>query len=137
MKKIGLLVISAIWLFAEVAWQPDYDTAVEAAKKENKPLLVLLVSHTCHWCRKLENRTLENPAVSDYIAKHFVPVLVYRGDGEYPEEKIHSSHVPTTFVFTPDGDKELYSAIGYSEPSEYLSDLKVALDRFKAIEARR
>ncbi len=137
MKKIVLLVLGALWLFAEVAWQPDYKTALEVAKKENKPLLVLLVSHTCRWCRKLENRTLENPRVSDYVNDHFVPLLVYRGEGGYPEDAIRSTHVPTTFFFTPEGRRLIDPVVGYWEPDEYMSDLTKAVERFKATQARR
>ena len=136
MKKfLTMMLTTATLLLAEVAWQPDFKTAQAEAKKSGKPIMALLVSHTCHWCRKLENRTLQNPAVSDYINEHFVAVLLYREDGGFPDT-IHSSMVPTTFFLTPEGQNIVKPSVGYWEPSDYMSDLKLALRKFKDRVAR-
>ncbi len=131
MKKLILLLLSVGLLMAEVEWRPSYDQAQAEAKKAQRPILVLLVSHTCHWCRKLENRTLQNPEVVEFINTHFVPVLVYREDGGYPDT-IHSSLVPTTFYLTPEGKYLLNPkrTMGYMEPMDYMSDMKLALKKF-------
>jgi len=121
---------------AEVNWQPDYRSAKVEAQKTGKPMLVLLVSHTCRWCRKLENRTLQNPRVVDYINQHFVSVIVYRedrGDDENPAypDFIESSMVPATFFLTPDEETIIQPSIGYWEPEDYMSDLTMAIRQFK------
>ena len=45
MKKLfaGLIVLTLIGFANSVAWLGSYDTALAKAKKEHKPLLVLLV----------------------------------------------------------------------------------------------
>ncbi len=116
-------------LMAEVVWQPSYRSAKEEAQKQNRPMLVILVSHTCRWCRKLENRTLQNPEVVEYINGHFVPVLVYREDRNFPDF-ISSSLVPTTFFLTPDEKNIIKPAVGYWEPEDYMSDLVLAVKKF-------
>ena len=128
MVTLFLLFVS---LAAEVDWQPDYATARAKALKEKKPMMVLLVSHTCRWCRKLENRTLEHPEVSHYVNTHFVPVLVYREDNDRPDF-IRSSMVPTTFLLTPEGKNLIKPVVGYWEPMEYMTDLKMAVKKFRA-----
>ena len=130
MKKFTLtfsLLLSLAW--GEVAWMPDFQSAQAKAEKEHKPIYALLVSHTCRWCRKLENRTLENPEVSEYINSRFVPVLLYREDGGFPDT-IRASMVPTTFLLRPDGKNLVEPIVGYWEPTEYMSDLKAAMKKF-------
>jgi uncharacterized protein YyaL (SSP411 family) len=135
MKKIlFFILLTAGILLAEVNWQPDYASAKAQAQKSGKPMMVLLVSHTCRWCRKLENRTLQNPEVSEFINSRFVPVLVYRGDGGFPDF-IHASMVPTTFFLTPDEKMIIHPVTGYWEPSDYMSDLKLALKKFKKLQS--
>ena len=131
MKKIVLTIFAlASLLMAEVNWQPNYNTAKEEAKKSEKPMLVILVSHTCRWCRKLENRTLQNPKVVDYVNKFFVPVIVYREEGDYPDF-IRSSMIPTTFFLTPNEKMIIQPSVGYWEPIDYMSDLTLAIKKFK------
>jgi uncharacterized protein YyaL (SSP411 family) len=131
MKRVILTIFAlASLLMAEVNWQPNYNAAKEEAKKSGKPMLVILVSHTCRWCRKLENRTLQNPKVVDYVNKFFVPVIVYRGEGDYPYF-ISSSMVPSTFFLTPNEKMIMKPSAGYWEPVEYISDLKLAIKKFK------
>lgn len=128
-KTVLLLFMLASVLMAEVVWQPSYRSAKEEAQKQNRPMLVILVSHTCRWCRKLENRTLQNPEVVEYINGHFVPVLVYREDRNFPDF-ISSSLVPTTFFLTPDEKNIIKPAVGYWEPEDYMSDLVLAVKKF-------
>ncbi len=135
-KKFLLLTFAAGMLMAEIVWQPSYKVAQAEAKKENKPMMVLLVSHTCRWCRRLENRTLENPEVAAFVRKHFVPVIVYREDRNFPDF-ITSSMVPTTFFLTPEGKNIIKPVVGYWEPMDYMTDLKMAAKKFKKRQAPR
>lgn len=130
MKRVFLAVFTLVsLLMAEVNWQPNYNAAKAEAKKSGKPMLVILVSHTCRWCRKLENRTLQNPKVVDYVNKFFVPVIVYRGEGDYPDF-IRSSMIPTTFFLTPNEKMIMQPSVGYWEPVDYMSDLRMAIKKF-------
>ena len=135
MKKTMLLMLTAGMLMAEILWQPSYQAAQEEAKRENKPMLVILVSHTCRWCRRLENRTLQNPEIIDFVNANFVPVIVYREDGGYPQNVIHSGYVPTTFFLTPEGKPFMKPSTGYWEPYDYISDLRLAAKKFKKLQA--
>ena len=134
MKRIVLAMFALVSLsLAEINWQPNYTTAKAIAQKSGKPMLVILVSHTCRWCRKLENRTLQNPKVVDYINRFFVPVIAYRGEGNFPGF-IHSSMIPTTFFLTPDEKNIMQPTVGYWEPIDYMSDLTMAIKKFKKLQ---
>ena len=137
MKKVILLLLTAGMLMAEIVWQPSYRAAQEEAKRQNKPMLVILVSHSCRWCQRLKNRTLQNPRIVDFVNENFVPVVVYREDGGYPEDVIRSGLVPTTFFLTPEGKPFMKPAPGYWEPYDYISDLRLAVKKFKTLQAPR
>jgi thioredoxin-related protein len=130
-KSLLLFWIMTGFLMAEIHWQPSYAQAKETAVKENKPMMVILVSHSCRWCQRLKNRTLNNPKVTDYVNRHFVPVIVYRGEGNYPDF-ITSARVPTTFFLSPDEEFLTKPWVGYQAPNEFLYDLKAARKAFLA-----
>ncbi|WP_457593130.1 thioredoxin family protein [Hydrogenimonas sp.] len=123
-------------LFAEIEWQSSYEAALEKAKEVNKPILVLLVSEHCRWCHKLQERTLKNPDVENFINRRFIPLLVNRDKGGYPAF-IKSKYVPTTFYISPDEKMLIKPVAGYWEPYDYMSDLKLAVRVFKKSRALR
>ncbi|BBG66328.1 hypothetical protein NNO_1625 [Hydrogenimonas sp.] len=131
MKKIffaALLLTTS--LFAEINWQSSYEEAQKKAKELKRPILVLLVSEHCRWCRKLESETLANPDVENFINRRFVPILVDRERDSYPDF-IKSKYVPTTFFLTPGGEMLIKPVPGYWDPYDYMSDLKLAVRVFK------
>jgi len=131
MKKVLILFLTlAGFLMAEVNWQPNYNAARAEAKRTGRPMLVLLVSHTCRWCRKLKNRTLQNPEIVTYINNHFVPLIVYRENLDFPDF-IKSPMVPTTFFLTSNEKMLMKPVAGYWEPDDYMSDLRMAIRRLK------
>ena len=136
MRMVVLFGLITGMLMAEILWQPSYRQAKEEAVKEGKPMMVILVSHTCRWCRRLESRTLNNPKVVEYVNEHFVPVIVYRGEGNFPDF-IRSAYVPTTFFLSPDEKFLTKPWRGYQEPNEFLYDLKEAWKAFEASEKER
>lgn len=66
MKKMVLLIALITTLFAEgykdfakeMAYETKYETALQRAKKENKNLMVLMVTNYCPWCSKFEKKLL-------------------------------------------------------------------------------
>jgi uncharacterized protein YyaL (SSP411 family) len=61
-----------------VAWRPWGDEAVEAARREDKPLLVSIGYASCHWCHVMAHESFEDEATARFLNEHFVPVKVDR-----------------------------------------------------------
>ncbi len=79
MKKIVLLALLSIGVFgAEIAWNDTFEQAQTKAKKESKPLMVLITSEQCRWCRKFEATTLQDEAIIAELNSKFVTVHVTR-----------------------------------------------------------
>lgn len=58
----------------------DYNEAVAAAKKLNKPILIDFTGHSCANCRKMEQEVLTDPEVTKRLQKDFVVVSLYVDD---------------------------------------------------------
>jgi len=61
---------------AKINWLLDFGKALEKAKAENKPLIVLFTgSDWCIWCKKLDADTLSKPEFAGHAGKNYVMVL--------------------------------------------------------------
>ena len=107
----------------------SYQEAMEIAAKEKKPVLVMMVTERCPWCIRMKTRTLPEPGIAAKINEAYVPVLVNRDKGEYPEE-LYAKLVPTIYYLAPDGEL-LYETIGYKSPALFMEDLEEGLSEFR------
>ncbi len=136
MKRLFAVLLLATSLFAEIEWHGSYEEALKKAKELNRPLLVLVVSEHCRWCHKLQDETLADPAVENYINRRFVAFLVDREKGKYPSY-IKAKYVPTTFYITPDEKMIIKPVEGYWDAADYMSDLRLVVRLFKKSRALR
>jgi len=58
----------------------DYDEALAAAKRENKPLMIDFTGHSCINCRKMEATVWTNPDVLRRMQNDFILVSLYVDD---------------------------------------------------------
>lgn len=130
MKKIVLLAFLMVNLFAaEIAWNDTYEQAQAKAKKESKPLLVLITSEQCRWCRKFEATTLQDEDVISKLNSKFVTVHVTRDKSVYPKN-LSAKMVPMNYFLDSNG-KVIYSMPGYWPVEDYQSILDDALLKYK------
>lgn len=130
MKKLIVLIMLSIGVFgAEIAWNDTFAEAQAKAKKESKPMLVLITSEQCRWCRKLEATTLQDEAVIARINSQFKAVHVTRDKSVYPKN-LSAKMVPMSYFLDGDG-KVIYSIPGYWPSEDYQSILDDALRKAK------
>jgi thiol:disulfide interchange protein DsbD len=55
----------------------DYDQAIQAARKQNKPLFIDFTGHGCVNCREMEARVWSDPRVLKRLEEDFVMVALY------------------------------------------------------------
>ncbi|MCL4431979.1 MAG: DUF255 domain-containing protein [Epsilonproteobacteria bacterium] len=131
MKKIFILLMLSIGVFgAEIAWNSSYDTALAKAKKESKPLMVLITTEQCRWCRKLESTTLKDKEIISRINTKFQAVNVIKDKSIYPKN-LTAKMVPTSYFIDPSTEKVIYSIPGYWDSEDYNSVLDEALRKYK------
>jgi thiol:disulfide interchange protein len=70
----------------------DYEQALQAAKREGKPLLIDFTGHGCVNCRKMEENVWVDPQVLKRLKEDFVMVALYIDERlELPESEWYTS----------------------------------------------
>jgi hypothetical protein len=107
-KFILLWLLFPFVIFANhVQWLGDYDTALQKAHKEHKPLLVLVVKHKNPLSNKIIKDHFMNHTYVDVINQKMVPVIVtYEGRLSYPIEMYYTRIFPTLFFV--DSSREIF-----------------------------
>lgn len=130
MKIILGLLWSVLWLFGgEIAWNDTYAEALAKAKKESKPIMVVITTEQCRWCRKLESTTFSDDAIINRINADFIPVHVTRDKSLYPKH-LSAKMVPMSYFLDSNG-KVINSMPGYWPSEDYHSILDDALRKIK------
>jgi len=118
-----------------VQWVADYDTAMQAAKKANKPVLVDFHTEWCGYCDRMDREVLSVREVVKLSVK-FVSVKV-DGDREKPIADKYGVHSYPSYLFlAPDGSV-LYSSIGYMPAEPFAVRMRRALQVLKDLPERR
>ena len=94
-----------------VDWYPWGSDALDAAKAQDKPILLSVGYSACHWCHVMERESFENPAIAELMNEDFISIKVDRE--ERPDiDSIYMTAVqtltghggwPMTVFLTPDG----------------------------------
>jgi uncharacterized protein YyaL (SSP411 family) len=61
-----------------VAWRPWNAAALEAARRDDKPILLSIGYSACHWCHVMAHESFEDPATAAVMNELFVTIKVDR-----------------------------------------------------------
>ena len=61
-----------------VNWQPWDDTALAAAREQDKPIFLSVGYSACHWCHVMEDESFTDDDVAAVLNEHFVSIKVDR-----------------------------------------------------------
>jgi len=107
-----------------IAWV-EYETGMEQASKEKKPLLIDFTASWCGWSKKLEKEVFPTREVIA-LSREFVCIKV---DGDAREDltaKYAVHGYPTALMLDDDGE-ELLRVVGFRAAEEYAAEMKAAL----------
>ena len=102
----------------KISWEKNYTAALERAKTEKKPLMVMMTATWCGWCKKLEADTLDDPWVR-YTLSGYVVVQAFEDkevEGKYGQEGY------PTLVFTDSTGKMAHKLVGYRPVTSFLEE---------------
>ena len=95
-----------------VHWQAWGETALAAAKAEDKPILLSVGYAACHWCHVMAHESFENPAIAGLMNDLYINIKVDRE--ERPDLDAIYQHAlallgehggwPLTMFLSPDGE---------------------------------
>lgn len=126
---LGLLLLALTATSAaadEIVWRFDYNAARREAQEKGLPLVLDFGTENCYWCRKLDESTLHDPAITQLINERFIPLKIDANRSPYLSETLRIQSYPTTVLAAPDG-KILGTLEGFMEPARYQEHLQRAL----------
>ncbi len=108
-----------------VDWYPWGPEALQAAKEQNRPILLSIGYSACHWCHVMERESFESEAIADIMNRAFICIKVDREerpdlDDIYMQATVSMNHGqggwPMTVFLTP--DQEPFFAGTYFPPED-------------------
>jgi thioredoxin-related protein len=127
MYKI-MMVLVALWattlMAEEIHWAKDFQSGIQQAQKENKPVLFIFSRHSCKYCVILEDQTLNTPEVTKKLNKEFISIISYSDEQDYTPKELWRPGTPTIWILKSNG-APLYKVNRYfpimgAIPKEYL-----------------
>src|SRR6266566_6234929 len=108
-----------------VKWRQWSDAAFEAARREDKPILLDIGAVWCHWCHVMDRESYENEDIARIINEGYVAVKVDRDERPDIDARYQTAVSaltgqggwPLTAFLTPDG-KPFYGGT-YFPPDDY------------------
>src|SRR5256885_8341982 len=76
-----------------VQWRPWGDAAFEAARREDKPILLDIGAVWCHWCHVMDRESYENEELARIINESYVAVKVDRDERPDIRSEEHTSEL--------------------------------------------
>ena len=134
--RVPVLVLAALGMAAPpavaqpaaapVTWRTDYNTARKEAQEKGLPLLVVVGTSNCFYCRKLEAGPFRDAAVSAQLASGFVPLKVDATREPELAKALKVQVYPTMVVAGADGKIHAFIE-GYVEADRLTEHMKRAV----------
>jgi len=106
-----------------VTWRTDYNAARKEAAERGLPLLVVIGTDNCYWCKKLEAGPFRDPAVLAQLADNFVTLKVDANKEPTLAKALKVQSYPTLVLAGPDG--KIHGFIeGYLESDRLIDNLR-------------
>jgi hypothetical protein len=110
---------------AGIAWRTDYNAARKEAADRGLPLLLVVGTDDCFYCRKLEATTFKNAAVAQLSATGFIPLKVDANREPALAKALRVNVYPTSVLAGADGKIHAFIE-GYLEPDRYAEHMRRA-----------
>jgi len=104
----------------------NYKEAKEVSIDKYKPMMILIDTVTCPWCKKFQNQTLKKESIDKFIKLHFTPVKLLKNKAKYPKKTLHAKVVPTVFFVDPKSEQAFYISKGYKNKKMFFKELQKA-----------
>ena len=129
---ITLSQASTVELFNSLGYSKDYAQALEKAQKEDKPMMLVISTKTCPWCRKLEQQVLKRKNINKQVQNDFIGVPIERDTDVYPK-KFTPKVVPTIVFVNPKDESVIFTSYGYKPKKEFSTLLKEVHVEYKKV----
>ena len=124
-SNLGLYIGKPAPGAAPLAWEQNVPTALEKARAEGRPLLIMMTATWCGPCKALEEQTLDDPWIRQVLSR-FVLVKAYE-DREV--ERTYGCRGYPTLVFVRGDGRRAHTTSGNQPPLSFAGECLEAFER--------
>lgn len=110
----------------KMGYSTNYQEAKKLSIAKYKPMMIVIGTITCPWCKKMENQTLKKKHIDNFVQLHFTPVKLIKEKDKYPVKILDAKVVPTIFFLDPKSEKVFHISRGYKNKKKFLEQLQKA-----------
>ena len=128
----GFLAISSANAADPIPWHTDYVAARKEAEEKNRPMVVVIGTQDCFYCRKMETGTFADPNIIAMVNAKFVALKI--DAAAHPEfaKAMRVSVYPTTILAGSDGKIHGFLA-GYLAADKFRDNAEKAIAAMPAV----
>lgn len=132
MKKIVLVMMLLVTsVFANgINWAKDFQSGVDQAKKENKPILFVYSNHACKYCVLLEKTTFADKEVIEKLNTEYVSIIAYGDEGDKFPQELWRPGTPTSWFLKSNGEPMFQPLMGAVNKEYFLKALEIVTTEF-------
>ena len=127
---ISLLLLSGLLFGSSVAWQKDLKSALENAKKMDKPLMFVSSRHTCKYCVILEEKTFGDERVIKALNDDFVSFTSWSDEGDIVPDVLWRPGTPAIWFLLPSGQPMYEPLMGAVGADDFLNALSIVKEEY-------
>jgi len=124
------LLLATSGFAAQVNWAKDYNSAIELAKKQNKPVLFVVSRHSCKWCVYLDETTFQDKEIVEDLNKNFIAVTSYSDENDYTPKEFYTPTTPTIWFLKPNAQPMFQPIMGAMKPKNFKEALSIVKKEF-------
>ncbi len=127
---ISMLLVTQIVSASGVIWQKDLKSALEHAKKVNKPILFVSSRHTCKYCVMLEEKTFGEARVIQALNEDFVSFTSWSDEGDIVPDVLWRPGTPAIWFLLPSGQPMYEPLMGAVGANDFLNALSIVKEEY-------
>jgi len=125
-----MVLFASSLMAANVQWAKDYQSGMEMAKAQNKPVLFVVSRDTCKYCIMLDKTTLSDATVTKALNRDFIAIRSWLNKHDYVPEDLYAPGLPTIWFLLPDGTPMYQPLMGMVDSKNFLEALAVVKTEF-------
>jgi hypothetical protein len=108
----------------QINWILDYDSGIDLAKKENKPVLLAFHQKGSRFSILAFDDTYKDAKVKEFVERNFIPILIYQEKQPDLARKYDVNYSLVHLVIKPDSDERYGPRLGHDRPDMFIVEMK-------------